>query len=710
MSSASSAKSVNDLAIVKRRLFESLVARSRASSPDVITRAHRDLDSLRPDGGWADIDYQDQSMMGEWQAATHLDRLLVMAAVYRRPGGRSRRALGRGAMAALDFWLRRDFTNPNWWWNQIGVPQGLGHVLILMEDHLTPAQLATGLKIMARNDWSKHTGQNLVWGTGIQIVRGCLAGEQELVAAGFARTAREIRVARPGKEGIQTDCSFHQHGAVLYSGGYGLNFACDCAALVALARDTRFAFQEKTVSVFSGYLLDGQQWMVRGHTFDYTAVGREITRKGKSAAGLADACEDMMLVDEARREEFAAFRRRLRGEGTAADALTGNRHFWKSDLMTHQRPGFYASVRMFSDRLDNTDWVCSGEGKRSHYLADGITYLYRRGDEYRDIFPVWDWRRVPGITVEYLDPHPGSDAVRTRGERSFVGGVSDGRYGMSAMDFARGALTARKAWFFFDREFVCLGAGIACASENGVLTSVNQCRARGSVTMSRGGAVGRQEAGEHALRGPLWVHHDGVGYLFPKPADIVLRDTIQRGDWTEIGTGTAGVAAERVFSLWLEHGRRVADADYSYIVVPDTTRAEMAAYAKKPPVTILANTAQLQAVRHPALGLTQAAFYEAGTLAMGDDFALTVDQPCLLMVHEAPDGVQFVVANPENRPLTVQVDVSLPLRGLGCRWLPAKRVSRIAVRLPGGPRAGASVVRKFRRSSPARSRDEQAAV
>jgi len=42
--------------------------------------------------------------------------------------------------------------------------------------------------------------------------------------------------------------------------------------------------------------------------------------------------------------------------------------------------------------------------------------------------------------------------------------VSDGSYGLAACDFERDGLTARKSWFFFDDEIVCLGAGIMAAA------------------------------------------------------------------------------------------------------------------------------------------------------------------------------------------------------------------------------------------------------
>jgi len=688
----------DELMLLTQRLADSLVASALNKSPNLIQDAQPLLARLQPDGHWDDIDYRDQSLMGEWRSAAHLDRLGCLAAASHLANDAAGEVLAVGALRALDYWLEHDFTNPNWWWNQIGVPKRVGEALALLRERLTPTQLAAGVQIMTRNDWSHHTGQNLVWGVAIQLVRGCLAGARTEVDTAAERLAREIRIARNGQEGIQPDFSFHQHEAVLYSGGYGLNFACDCASLAAWLQGTTWALSPKLVTRLSAYLLEGQQWMVRGRTFDYSAVGREITRRGKSAIGLAEACADMEIVDADRRVELAAFRRRLQGQASPADLLTGNRHFWKSDFMTHQRLGYYASVRMFSNRLDSTDWVCGGEGKKSHYLADGATLLYRNGDEYRDIFPAWDWRRVPGTTVEYPDAHPAVESVRTRGTRAFVGGVSDGRYGMAAMDFQRDTLTARKACFFFDREFVCLGAGITCASKLPVRTSVEQCHACGKVSIAAGdsAALKHLKDGVQSVPSPRWVNHAGVGYLFLDPTPIFVGIAEQHGDWAEIGTGIDGWASVKVFNLWIEHGRGVTDAHNAYAVLPEVSETEMAAYSENPPVQILANTPSLQAVWHAELRQVQAAFYQPGTLSIHDRIEITVEQPCLLLLAESEEELKLTLANPENRSLTVNVRISLPLRGGGCHmW--ADGSTRITMRLPGGGHAGQSVSRRLTR-------------
>src|SRR5262249_15036124 len=137
-----------------------------------------------------------------------------------------------------------------------------------------------------------------------------------------------------------------------------------------------------------------------------------------------------------RAAEYQLFARRLLAD-PQAPPLVGNRCFWRSDYMVHRRPSWFASVKMLSDRMVSAELV-NDEGKQSHLLSDGATFIYRTGNEYRDIFPVWDWRKIPGITAEQVALKPDGKAIHTRGGSSFVGGCSDGQYGFATMQLARG--------------------------------------------------------------------------------------------------------------------------------------------------------------------------------------------------------------------------------------------------------------------------------
>lgn len=691
--STSQVEEERDVQTVKQRLRESLLSADSTTQQAVQRDALALRTSLRADGSWPDVDYADKTR-GPWKTSAHLDRVLTLAKAYRAPNATEaeRAAFLAPMLGSLDFWLRSDFQNPNWWHNQIGVPQLLGNLMLLVGSDATAAQLDKAVSILKRSTLKGMTGANLVWMARNQVVRGCLENAPAVMVEAFNAIWNEIHIAAPKGEGIQSDWSFHQHGQVLYNGGYGADFTSDCAQFIAYARGTRFAVSDERLRLFENFLLDGQQWMVRGIFYDYGVIGRQIVRANQTAGGLQHVTDILAAEPGPRRAELANFNARLKGLATSPP-LIGNRHFWMSDFMTHHRPGYYTSARMFSTRTFNTDGYINSEGKKSHHLADGVTYIFRRGDEYKDIFPAWDWRRVPGITAEQSAAPLEPARLQSKGKTDFVGGVSDGNYGAATMHFAREALTARKSWFYFDDEFVCLGAGLSSTSDHAVLTSLNQALLNGEVRVSAQATP--LARGEHDLPAASWVWHDGIGYLFSKPSRVHVKNEAQRGSWAEIGAGSDAPVSRDVFSVWLDHGTRPTDTTYEYIVVPGITAQALAtrANARTNTLEILSNTPGLQAVRHRALKVLQAVLHQPGTLAGGPGWTLTSDQPCLVLLREIAGRLQVTVSNPQNQALEVNLQIDRALEGEGSTSIPEG--SRLRFILPAGAQAGRSISHVF---------------
>ena len=320
--------------------------------------------------------------------------------------------------------------------------------------------------------------------------------------------------------------------------------------------------------------------------------------------------------------------------------------------------------------------LVNNEGRKSVHMSDGANYLYLTGDEYRNIFAVWDWTKIPGTTAIQGTLVTGEkNPIGVRGTTTFDGGVSDGRYGMAAMDLARGKLVAKKAWFFFDSEYVALGAGITVSDdkEHAVATDVNQPLLKGDVLTSEGPVEGTKT---FDATHRVWVYHDHVGYIFAPHTKIDLSAGAQTGAWSEIGTGSSAPETRQVFDLWVDHGVAPRGANYEYTVVPGGTADEVAKVALHPDVVVLANSASKQAVYHKTLKLAEIAFRAAGSLLtpLGK---VEADHSCLLLVRQVGSGWKVTASNPENEPLTLHVAV---------------KGKTATIELPGGNFAGSSVL------------------
>ncbi len=656
------------------------------------------ISRLGPDGTWPDIPY-DQKVRAGWKPAEHVGRILRMARAYRQPNGELAGdenlagAIGR----ALDWWLANDPQSPNWWHNQIGVPRDLGRALILLEDELTDKQKARGLKILSRAE-IRMTGQNLVWLATNVIYRAVLGGEVKTVDQAFDRIWQEIRDDQP--EGIQADASFFQHGRQLYTGGYGMAFADDIPRLLRMTRGTRFAPPAPKIRLVETFLLDGMQWMLRGPSIDPNTHGRGITRRmGDNRRTPRLACEHMIRLSTPRKAELQAWAKRMEQDEPGAEpALEGNRHFWVADLMVHHRPGWYASVQLVSNRTTGNE-SGNGEGLKNWFFLFGPSFLMRRGDEYRNIAPVWDWTLLPGTTSpQRTDDVPEITWGRgARGEKSFAGGVSDGQVGLAAMDFARDEIRFRKAWLLLDQAQIVLIAGVH-GGKLPLRTSLNQCWLRGSVIVnSRHGSKTLQAAEPQASGKLKWVHHDRIGYVLSGGDTVQLTAGIQSGTWQEINrAGPDRQVRKGVFKLWVDHGRTARDAALQYTILPgiDADQMPQAVRRLAREVRILSNTPEIQAAERTGQGTWTlgVAFYRAGQVS-SDEMDLGVDQPCLLLVRRKGRRLALTACNPENKPLALTVTIQAKLAGPGVKAEAGSSVVRFD--LPDGAQAGKSVTRVF---------------
>ena len=677
---AGPARAEDDLDVIKDRMLQETVR------PGVNADRARDLaDRLQEDGSWPDIDYENRRR-SRWPTAEHLDRVEVLTRAWRKPESPLQGAddMLAAARTSLNYWLKHDFRNPNWWWNEIGVPRTMADILLMMKPELENGRMQKGIEILKRARPSM-TGQNLVWVTYITAKRGVLQGDAELVDRAFARIADEIRITE--KEGVQPDYSFHQHGACLYNHGYGAGFAADCSRIAALTHGTRFAFSRDKIDTLAAYILDGSRWMTRGTWADPGANGRGITRRGRwDCHYLKSAARNMLNLTTGRPEQFEQLLSRLQD---GQPPLTGNRHFWCSDFMTHHRPEYYVSARMYSSRIMNTDGPHNQEGLLSHHVADGCTYIVRDGDEYRRIVPVLDWHKIPGTTVVQKKNLSGSP--RRRGETEFVGGVSDGRYGAAAFRFHNSdeKLRARKAWFFFDEAFVCLGAGISHPSDGRVVTTLNQCLLDGEV-VSAAADGGRTELdrGEHTLQDASWVLHDRIGYVFPGGADAHLTNREETGSWWRANHQYPKDKVKKdIFTLWLDHGPSPDGVGYSYMVVPDIGADRLADFAGDPPLRIISNEPGLQAVWHAEKKILQAAFHQPGRVELDDGLAVEAEKPCIVMVRGRGGEAKIAVTAPPQKLDALDLAVTVPASDGTAK----KR--ELHIDLPDGPRAGSTAVR-----------------
>lgn len=376
--------------------------------------------------------------------------------------------------------------------------------------------------------------------------------------------------------------------------------------------------------------------------------------------------QQMMILDPANKQYYEDAVFRLKGERSPGyGILAENAHFWRSDYTLHQRPAYTFDVRLasiYTSRSENGN----GENMKGYFLTDGATSLTLQGDEYNNIFPVWDWARIPGVTNPIVEDIPQPRAWQTPGTSKFAGGVSNGKYGVSAYfldDKNFGVNTsAKKAWFFFDEEIVCLGAGITSTSPQSINTTVNQCLLKSDVVACIDGHEIKVDGVLQSQNNLSWVLHDGIWYYFPpEKGNIFISNQIQKGTWKSINTSLSDDTVQKeVFKLWFDHGSSPPKNEkYSYIIVPNKgTIAEPKKYTPDD-VVILSNTDSIQAVAHRKLNIYGIVFYKASTFS-DDKYSITTDKPCtILLDYNSEPKTRIYLADPSRIESNIRVKLEI---------------------------------------------------
>lgn len=530
-----------------------------------------ELDSLanaqNPDGSWGDIDYSDLNR-GSWQPSLHAFRIQRLAIKYCQSG--NDKAL-KCALAAMDFWFTEPVGYNGWWHTQVGIPRLLGPAFILLKDKMGQERISRAVKVMSAATLSM-TGQNKIWLAGNVLMLAVLTNDSALALEARNEIISEIKIVE-GEEGLQKDYSYHQHGPQLQFGNYGLSFAATLSWWVKVLEGTGLDFPEDKVDILKRYLSDALVPLVWKGYFDPNVCYRHVFPNAQSGKALCI--------------RYAAINLGILLEGTA-DAS----YFPCSDFGIYRANNWFASIRMQSDRIigfENTN----NENMKAYFSSDGALMVRADGDEYDNIWPIWDWHHVPGVTAwndggSIWGNKNGSGAkVEWPYNRTDkVGGVAERGYMIAAMDYNRDSLTCRKSYFFFEDGVICLGAGITRYGDAEVTTTIEQNLLKGEVEKSISG-----------------VCHRGTSYVVMDSSKFEVTTGRQTGQWNWMSPSLSSEEIQGdIFKMYIDHGSNPVDASYSYGVFPKTTLSESDSILSR--IQVISNTKYNQTILIDGVTLT----------------------------------------------------------------------------------------------------------
>ncbi len=657
--------------------------------------AQNDWASMNTNAGrtflWSDLNH-----LGTVSAditETH-GRIKAMALGYAVHGSsvEANATLRNAIIGALD-WMYAGYYNEtkteydNWYDWEIGTPLELNDVAVLMYDDLTGAQLDNYMRAINRfTPAPEGTGANLVWKASVVAVHGVLVRSGAELAAARDSLSNVFPYVTSG-DGFYPDGSFVFHSIFPYNGSYGNQLLGTLGLLMQFLAGSSWAVADPQQTNLFRWVYDAfEPFLYRGAMMQMTS-GRVYTRVGDDHRDGHDVMASILrLAQFAPPADAAAYKRMIKYwcQADAHRDFIGNqppplnvwanavlndpgvlprgelvRHcqFPRMDRVAHLRPGWGFGLALSSSRIGNYESI-RNENLRGWYTGDGMTYLYNNDlGYYADGFwPTVDPYRLPGTTVD-TQPRAEGSGQGCLSPNNWVGGASlQNLYGVSGMQLKawNSSLTAKKSWFMFDDEVVCLGAGITGTDSRPIETIVENRKltSYGNNPFTVNGVAQNPAPGwAESMTNVSWAHLCGnvpgadIGFYFPQPAAVSARRETRAGSLADLNLtyGSTNLVTRHFLTLWFDHGPNPSNAAYAYVLLPNQTAPQVASYAANPEILVLENSPRAQGVRETTLGLTAVNFWNAGANSLG---GITVDRKSSVILQNDGTYLELGISDP----------------------------------------------------------------
>lgn len=579
----------------------------------------------------------------------------------------------------------------NWYDWEIAAPLNLNDTVVLLYDTLSPSQIANYMATVdhfTNTTFSPNTltGANKVWKASILALSGAVIKN----SSKFNVATQYLSDVFPyvtTDDGFYRDGSFVFHSIFAYNGGYGAQLLDTIGPLMQLLSNSSWQITDPLQTNVYRWVYDSFQPIIYRGAIMQMTDGRYYSRKGddhleghgaiasilriaqfapaSDAAAFKAMVKYWLLSDTSRnfiltqRPPYNIWALNILNDPSVIPAGELVRHyqFPGMDQIAHLRPGWGLGLAMSSSRSGTFESI-QGENLKGWFTGDGMTYLYNADlDHFADNF--WstvDPYRLPGTTV---DAHGRTNAPGFgqgyRSPNNWVGGASlQNLYGVAGMLLhpTNSTLTARKSWFMFDNEVVCLGAGITNTDNRPIETIIDNRRIAvyGDNPLTVNGAAKPALVGwSETMSNTSWAHLEGnvpgsdIGYFFPQPAMVKAIREARSGAFSDINTpyGSTNRFTRNYLTLWFDHGLNPVNASYAYVLLPNQTAAQVANYAASPDVVVLANSSLVQGVKESTLGITAVNFWSPGTLA-----GITVDKKASVIFRDDGNFLEVGLSDP----------------------------------------------------------------
>jgi len=590
-------------------------------------------------------------------------------------------------------------TRNNWWDWEIGSAQHIVNILMLCSEGFNQNEI--NIFLAPVNEYVPYpsmTMANLVDVAYVCVAASALQHDAARMVISRNKLDECMGYVTYG-DGFYHDGSFVQHTIIPYTGSYGPILLEALSKIVLAIDDTCFHAKEELINEQYKWAVDSFVPLMYHGAFYGHVRGRSICRTSTDVSLGGAAFKGMLrmthYVDTGKANVL---------KGILKEYIEYNDAYYQSSLTPYDQQLYielkadnsvgarvqYELVKMFalmdravasltdygvgislsSSRMAKYESI-NEENSRGWYTGDGMLYIYTTVNDYSPDY----WRNVnmyhiPGTTVTNAlrrDPTKNTtddlkkeniNSSDTLSKYDFVGGCYLDKSMAVAMQFESSTakmknaskgipfsstLNGKKAWFIFDDEIVCLGAGISCTDKYDTETVLENRRLPMTEAFF---ANGNEVSGKNGIIedcSSIWFSTLGGIYL-PTATDISF------GRYT--GAEVDSIAKNKKVSfleLYINHGRNLYNETYEYVMLPTMTKEETEAYCAAPDVTVLSNTASIQAAKDNSSGTKGYVFWKAGTFD-----GVTVSDACTVIVQ----GNSVAVSDPTMKLESLTVTVN----------------------------------------------------
>ncbi len=531
---------------------------------------------------FSDIDYGSSSKSA-WDNVNHLIRLNHLINAYGKERLKTDPEARKTVTKILDYWLAKDYSSSNWWYNEIQTPRYLGFIGLRIREYLSDYEKEKMDIIMGRGTLkasakaTTYTGANLTDIMAATILHGIFTDDYELVLAAVDRVSEEIYVSDGKGEGMQSDGSYFQHGKLLSAAGsYATVFVQGMHSFVTMLHGTSFSIPEDKIKLFVDNILDGQRYFHRGSGTSYFSIGRSVVYANGAAQLYSTALAFSELPGMYRADELRAYAESF---SDFSKTIMHNKFFKYSYTLMSQSPNAMIGVRGAHDDIILTE-VVNTQNMLGYNMSYGSNtcYMYY-GDEYGAIGAVLDFAMFPGITTYHEDDATlmnryKNDYNKTWGKDKYSGthcaGASDDTTGLGAiyMELKNDGISGILTYITYKDSLYALGTGLNCsktANVTEIRTSINQCKFDNPTVNGNAVAVNSPAMN---LSGKDIITNGAFAYYNLGDGSFTLEAKTMQGSYSRTDSaGSTAVQSADVFSLYISHGTTLANGSYAYAVV-----------------------------------------------------------------------------------------------------------------------------------------------